>query len=161
MSYFPSDMCISFDINIEIDGDVLIRCRHLSRTGGRVTIFRIMFHTAFIPEYNIRFNKPDLDFANQSASFADDFIVDFFYSKSQEIEEEKSLQFWDSIEKTHESRILAGSMSESGDEEEKIDRELMEKYKHKLEDQGDAEEDEDEDDIEDYLAQLEAKSKAQ
>ena len=117
-----------------------------------------MFHTAFIPEFNLRFSKSDLDFANSNSNFSDDFMVDFFYSKSQDIEEEKSLQFWHSIEKSHESRILAASLSESGEEEEKIDRELMEKYKHKLEDvEGEAEED----DIEDYLAQLEAKSKAQ
>lgn len=158
VSYFASDMCISFDVNVEIDSDVLIRCRHLSRTGSRVTIFRIMFHTAFIPEFNLRFSKSDLDFANSNSNFSDDFMVDFFYSKSQDIEEEKSLQFWHSIEKSHESRILAASLSESGEEEEKIDRELMEKYRHKLEDvEGEAEED----DIEDYLAQLEAKSKAQ
>ena len=86
VSYFPSDISICFDVNIEIEGDVLIRCRHLGRNNKPLTIFRIMFHTAFTKELVIRFSKDEIDGPASDDRFPQGFTTDLFLADNQEIE---------------------------------------------------------------------------
>ena len=87
LSYFLSDISISFDINIQIQGDVLIRCRHLGRDNKPLTIFRTMFHAAFTTEFVIRFSKHDLDGADKDDRFLNEFTMDLFLSENEEAQE--------------------------------------------------------------------------
>lgn len=41
----PSDGSITFPVETIVQGDILIRCRHLTRKGQRVSMFRAAFHT--------------------------------------------------------------------------------------------------------------------
>ena len=154
-------MSIAFDINLELEGDILIRCRHINRHNERLTIFRAMFHTAFVDEFTLRFTKQELDCACNDPRFPDDFMVDFFFASSNPIDEAKATNFWDSLERHQPNPRKENrpqQASETDEEEEKINKELIDKYKHQI---ADTEENEDEDDvdIDDYLEQLEAKTR--
>jgi len=145
LSYYESDMSISFEVGMEIEGDVLIRCRHISKDNKRITLFRCMFNTAFAHDFNLRLAKEQLDFASGDSRFPDDFMMDLFFSSSQRVSEEAAEQLWNSVVRRPASE---------DEEEEKLDVELMEKYKHRLEDS-----EGEEDDLSDYFEQLEAKTK--
>jgi hypothetical protein len=77
VSYDIEDLSIVFDMELELQDDVFVRCRHLGRNGQGVTIFRLMFHTSFIQSDVIRFTKSTLDGANNDNRFPDTFRVDF------------------------------------------------------------------------------------
>lgn len=49
-----SDGSVSFNVDCMLQGDVLIRCRHLTDTGERVSMFRGAFHTGYIPQGILR-----------------------------------------------------------------------------------------------------------
>lgn len=50
-----NDGSISFNVNCMLQGDVLIRCRHLTDAGERVSMFRGAFHTGYIPQGILRY----------------------------------------------------------------------------------------------------------
>lgn len=50
-----NDGSISFNVNCMLQGDILIRCRHLTDTGERVSMFRGAFHTGYIPQGILRY----------------------------------------------------------------------------------------------------------
>jgi hypothetical protein len=54
------DYTASFPLAIKVRGDVLLRVRWLEG-GSRKTLFRIAFHTAFVPDGGMQFSKSDLD----------------------------------------------------------------------------------------------------
>jgi len=41
-----------FSVGVWIDGDILIRCRHVRKDDSRVTMFRVFFNTAFIEGFH-------------------------------------------------------------------------------------------------------------
>lgn len=158
LSYFQSDMSISFDVGIEAEGDVLIRCRHIGKDNKRITIFRVMFHTAFMSDIHIRFSKSELDFANTHEGFPEDFMLDLFISSSESTDVEQSQQLWKHMEKQKKKRrVVERKENVEEEEEEKVDRELIDKFKDKIEDSGEGEEEED--DLDAYFQSLENKGK--
>lgn len=50
-----SDGSASFNIDCMLQGDILLRCRHLTETGGQVSMFRAAFHSGYITEGVLRF----------------------------------------------------------------------------------------------------------
>jgi C2 domain of PTEN tumour-suppressor protein len=91
VSYFASDFFISFDLDLTIKGDVLIRCRHLGKDSQPLTIFRIMFHTAFSSEPIIRFNREAIDGACVDDRFPQEFTVDLILSENLETDDDELL----------------------------------------------------------------------
>ena len=75
----PSDGPISFNVETIVQGDILIRCRHLTRKGQRVSMFRAAFHTGYIPPKVMRLTKTQLDGACSDRRYADDFFLDLIF----------------------------------------------------------------------------------
>lgn len=125
-------------MSIELVGDILIRCRNDSELPKR-TLFRVMFHTAFIDDFSLRLQKNDLDGGNDEF-FPEDFMVDLFYTSQ-----------------SGDKEIVPGNLKKpqekenEDEEEEKIDRELLEKYKPHIEHSADEDED-----LDDYFQKLES-----
>jgi hypothetical protein len=46
---------VSFNVDCMLQGDILIRCRHLTDAGERVSMFRGAFHTGYIPQGILRY----------------------------------------------------------------------------------------------------------
>jgi protein-tyrosine phosphatase len=49
------DGSVSFNVDCMLQGDILIRCRHLTDAGERVSMFRGAFHTGYIPQGILRY----------------------------------------------------------------------------------------------------------
>lgn len=97
-----ADGSIAFHVDQVIQGDVLIRCRHLSHsTKQKVSMFRAAFHTGYVPPNVLRFTKEQLDGACHDPRFPDDFFVDLilepcsaeqtsaFYAQQQKQEQQQ------------------------------------------------------------------------
>ncbi|KAJ8563778.1 hypothetical protein ON010_g7568 [Phytophthora cinnamomi] len=61
-------------------GDILVRCRHLTAAGERVSMFRGAFHTGYIPQGILRLTKAQLDGACGDPRFDQDFFVDLIFA---------------------------------------------------------------------------------
>lgn len=72
---------ITFPVETIVQGDVLIRCRHLTRKGQRVSMFRAAFHTGYTPPKVLRLSKAQLDGACNDKRFADDFFIDLIFEE--------------------------------------------------------------------------------
>lgn len=148
LGFSQNDQVASFDVDLEVEGDVLLRCRE-NVNGNTITIFRTMFNTAFSDDYSLRFFKKELDSAQDS--FLDDFMVDLFYT-SLNLESfvvPSNLK----IHTVEEQKGNGGKIESKEDEEESIDRDLLEKYKAQIEI---SESSESEDDLDDYFKKLES-----
>jgi hypothetical protein len=86
-----SDGSVTFVIESIIQGDILIRCRHLSQRGQRVSMFRAAFHTGYTPPKVMRLSKAQLDGACTDKRFADDFFVDLVFEACDATEASKHL----------------------------------------------------------------------
>lgn len=75
----PSDGSITFPVEHVLQGDVLIRCRHLSNNGKRLSMFRAAFHTGYTPPKVMRLTKSQLDGACTDSRFSDDFFIDLVF----------------------------------------------------------------------------------
>lgn len=75
----PSDGSITFPIEQVLQGDVLVRCRHLATNGKRVSMFRAAFHTGYTPPKVMRLTKAQLDGACTDSRFSDDFFIDLVF----------------------------------------------------------------------------------
>lgn len=75
------DGSVSFHIDQLVQGDVLLRCRHVSAHNRkqRVSMFRVAFHTGYVPPKVMRLTKSQLDGACQDARFPEDFFVDLIF----------------------------------------------------------------------------------
>ena len=60
-SYSAADNSILFPVGLVLDGDILVRVRHLDRAMNRVSMLRFGFHTGYILPGNTRFTKTELD----------------------------------------------------------------------------------------------------
>ena len=74
-----SDGPVSFLVETVLQGDVLLRCRHLTKSGQRVSMFRAAFHTGYVPPKVLRLTKAQLDGACGDKRFADDFFLDLIF----------------------------------------------------------------------------------
>ena len=135
VSYYTSDISISFDVHIEVEGDVLIRCRHVGEDNKPLTIFRAMFNTMFTKELVIRFTKNELDGAFNDDRFSNEFTVDLFLSENEEINES---------ELQHTFCVYQKRKGEYGEEEKKIEKKIEKKN-------------ESDEELEDYIKNLELK----
>ena len=75
------DGTVPFNINQIIQGDILIRCRHLSFGKKRVSMFRAGFHTGYAPPNILRLTKTQLDGACHDKRYPDDFFLDLIFEK--------------------------------------------------------------------------------
>lgn len=74
-----ADGPISFHVENVVQGDILVRCRHLTAQGQRVSMFRAAFHTGYAPPTVMRLTKAQLDGACTDKRFADDFFLDLIF----------------------------------------------------------------------------------
>jgi hypothetical protein len=74
-----ADGSISFHINQVVQGDILVRCRHLTGKKQRVSMFRAAFHTGYVPPNVMRLTKSQLDGACDDVRFNDDFFLDLIF----------------------------------------------------------------------------------
>ncbi|CEG42645.1 phosphatidylinositol--trisphosphate 3 [Plasmopara halstedii] len=74
------DGSLSFNVNCMLQGDILIRCRHLTDAGQRISMFRGAFHTGYIPQGILRLTKAQLDGACNDSRFDQDFFVDLIFA---------------------------------------------------------------------------------
>ena len=74
-----ADGSISFHVNTVVQGDVLVRCRHLTAKKQRISMFRAAFHTGYVPPNVMRLTKAQLDGACTDDRFGDDFFVDLIF----------------------------------------------------------------------------------
>ena len=74
-----NDGSVSFHINQVVQGDVLVRCRHLTSKKQRVSMFRAAFHTGYVPPNVMRLTKSQLDGACNDDRFTDSFYLDFIF----------------------------------------------------------------------------------
>ena len=70
---------VSFHVEQVLQGDVLIRCRHLTATGQRVSMFRAAIHTGYVPPKVMRLSKGELDGACNDRRFGQDFFLDLIF----------------------------------------------------------------------------------
>ena len=152
-----SESILSFDVNLQVSGDFIIRCREICGNKS-LTIFRTMVHSAFCDEFSIRFFRNDLDSVQEKLN--DEFWVDVFYT-SEEGEDQvvpgnlKSCAGRKKEEREERKVGKNGKGSESeSEEEEKIDRELLEKFKAAVDGNESSSLEEDED-FDDYFQKLE------
>lgn len=74
-----ADGTVSFNINCVVQGDILIRCRHLTSKKTRISMFRAAFHTGYVPPKVLRLKRAELDGACNDERFKDDFFVDLIF----------------------------------------------------------------------------------
>mmetsp|Transcript_27971 Transcript_27971/g.34507 ORF Transcript_27971/g.34507 Transcript_27971/m.34507 type:complete len:800 (-) Transcript_27971:148-2547(-) len=72
---------ITFPVETIVQGDILIRCRHLTRRSQRVSMFRVAFHTGYVPPKVLRLTKAQLDGACTDKRYTDDFFLDFIFEE--------------------------------------------------------------------------------
>lgn len=75
------DGTVPFNINQIVQGDILIRCRHLTFGRKRVSMFRAAFHTGYAPPNVLRLTKTQLDGACHDKRYPDDFFLDLIFEK--------------------------------------------------------------------------------
>lgn len=65
-----------------MQGDILVRCRHLSSRGQRVSVFRAALHTGYVPPKVLRLARDQLDGAcRDSRRFGDGFFLDLVFGE--------------------------------------------------------------------------------
>ena len=81
---------VRFDVNIPIQGDILVRARHLAAKRKRVSMFRVAFHTGYAPATVMRLTRSQLDGAcdDDEQHFPADFFVDLIFAASGGEEQE-------------------------------------------------------------------------
>lgn len=86
-----NDGPVSFVTEAVVQGDILLRCRHLTRSGQRVSMFRCAFHTGYVPPKVLRLTKAQLDGACGDKRFSDDFFLDLIFEPCDEATASKHL----------------------------------------------------------------------
>jgi len=73
------DDCVKFVPRIKMQGDVLIRCRHLREDGTQVSVFRAAFNTGYVQRNVLSLCKAELDGAIGNHRFSDVFRVELIF----------------------------------------------------------------------------------
>lgn len=76
-----TDGSITFPIETVVHGDILIRCRHLTRKGQRLSMFRAAMHTGYIPPKVLRLRKSEIDGACNDKRYPEDFFIDLVFDE--------------------------------------------------------------------------------
>jgi protein-tyrosine phosphatase len=106
--YYKSDGSFSFEANVVLYGDVLVRCRHVdTTTGKRISMFRAGFHTGYIPQLVQRLPRSQCDGAVTDKRFGVDFFVDLIFAPvpADHVMDEKKMlpnKFWNEVAKRKE-----------------------------------------------------------
>jgi len=74
-----ADGAVAFHVETILQGDVLIRCRHLTAAGQRISMFRAAFHTGYVPPSVMRLSKSQLDGACTDKRFPENFFLDLIF----------------------------------------------------------------------------------
>eukprot|EP00573_Skeletonema_grethae_P002902 CAMPEP_0201691780 /NCGR_PEP_ID=MMETSP0578-20130828/4846_1 /ASSEMBLY_ACC=CAM_ASM_000663 /TAXON_ID=267565 /ORGANISM="Skeletonema grethea, Strain CCMP 1804" /LENGTH=862 /DNA_ID=CAMNT_0048177041 /DNA_START=45 /DNA_END=2633 /DNA_ORIENTATION=+ len=107
---------VSFVTEAVVQGDILLRCRHLTRSGQRVSMFRCAFHTGYVPPKVLRLTKAQLDGACGDKRFSDDFFLDLIFEPCDEATASKHLM--SNQEKTTGTNNSGNSGKDDNDETE-------------------------------------------
>jgi tensin len=97
-----ADGSVSFHINQVVQGDILIRCRHLTAQRERISMFRAAFHTGYVPPKVMRLTKSQLDGACNDSRFSEDFFLDLIF---------------EAVDAETASKILVEGTGDGGDNE--------------------------------------------
>ena len=108
------DGTVPFNINQIIQGDILIRCRHLTFDKKRVSMFRAAIHTGYAPPNVLRLTKTELDGASADRRYPDDFFLDLIFEKV----DSDALAKHDK-EKESEEESKSGGDGDTGDDEKR------------------------------------------
>lgn len=127
VSYYPSDISIVFELDLEIEGDILIRCRHLGKDNKPITILRAMIHTAFYNDLIIRLHKSDLDGPFNDDRFSGTFNMDLVLGSNLESEDDSLEQI---IGLNHDKHNSIPFVDLIGSEEVKKDEMVPAKKKY-------------------------------
>ena len=96
----------SIKIGMEVESDVLIRCRNYINDDKRVSMFRLYFHTSFVIGNELAFPKVirfikqhEIDGAHNNDNYAEDFYVMLKFSNIQKPKPESKINdaFWDTV----------------------------------------------------------------
>lgn len=102
---------VSFLAEAIVQGDILLRCRHLTRSGQRISMFRCAFHTGYVPPKVLRLTKAQLDGACGDKRFSDDFFLDLIFEPCDEATASKHLV-------ADSDKVAAGAGDEANEGEE-------------------------------------------
>jgi tensin len=110
---------VSFNIEQVLQGDVLIRCRHLTATGQRVSMFRVAIHTGYVPPKVMRLSKGELDGACNDKRFGQDFFLDLIFEPCDAEMASQHLNTGKAETESAESKEQKRDESETKDDEKK------------------------------------------
>jgi len=102
---------VSFVTEAVVQGDILLRCRHLTRSGQRVSMFRCAFHTGYVPPKVLRLTKAQLDGACGDKRFSDDFFLDLIFEPCDEATASKHLM-------SNQEMMTGNNKGNSGNDDE-------------------------------------------
>jgi hypothetical protein len=75
-----SEGSVSFNVDVAVQGDLLLRCRHADASGVRVSMFRAAFHTGYVPSGVLRLTRAQLDGSHSDSRYNEDFFVDLIFA---------------------------------------------------------------------------------
>jgi len=82
---YKEDTEIAMDVDCFVDGDILLRLRHIDTTTGRhISMFRYGFHTGYVPMGVLGIPKEELDGASVDPRFAKDFSIEIEFEPTQD-----------------------------------------------------------------------------
>mmetsp|Transcript_3176 Transcript_3176/g.3425 ORF Transcript_3176/g.3425 Transcript_3176/m.3425 type:complete len:596 (-) Transcript_3176:108-1895(-) len=116
------DESVIFNVGLKFIGDILIRVRHLTNRGQRISMFRVVLHTGFIADNVMRITKDYLDGAIFDERFPDDFFIDLIFTlpdpneitegegvasqvETTKVAKEELDNFWNTVNKESKVRI--------------------------------------------------------
>ena len=71
---------LSFSFEAVVQGDILIRCRHMTSSGQRISMFRVALHTGYIVAPRVlRLTKAEIDGACMDPRIPAGFYLDFVF----------------------------------------------------------------------------------
>lgn len=96
---------IEFPMEVDLDGDILIRFRHKSQDGKPVTMLRLAFHTGYLERKAvIPFKRSQLDGAWNNEAFDKDFHLELRvrFSADPGPDQQQSEEFWRIVNTKHD-----------------------------------------------------------
>jgi protein-tyrosine phosphatase len=75
-----SEGSASFQVDVAVQGDILLRCRHADSSGARISMFRAAFHTGYVPSGVLRLTKAQLDGSYSDPRFDSEFFIDIMFA---------------------------------------------------------------------------------
>lgn len=77
--YTAADSCVLFPVGLQLEGDILVRVRHLDEKKKRISMLRFGLHTGFVAAGNTRLLKSQLDGAYNDSRFPRAFWIDLIF----------------------------------------------------------------------------------